>query len=45
MKQLLRNYCNTKLNRTVSQDVSSAGKATIFSPEDIDSMFIRNVCV
>jgi hypothetical protein len=39
MKRLLRNYCNTKLNRTASNNFSFVADAVIISPEDADSMF------
>jgi hypothetical protein len=42
MRRLLRNCCNTELSRTVSHNFSFIGNAAIFSPEDGDSMFLRN---
>jgi hypothetical protein len=43
MKQLLRSCCNTKLIRTVSHNFSFVGNPVIFSPDDGDSMFLRNI--
>jgi hypothetical protein len=45
MERLLRNCHNVKMGRTVSHNFSFVHDAAIFSLEDGESMFLRNVSV